>query len=163
MNQQKQLLKHKYAVIKILRENMLEWYRQIAEQFIDDKINEEQIAIYIENAPCVQAVVDDYKRNAREQEHARKYKQTLNDKKPIAENYLKDAEQKLKILQDAKIRLERKRASAPEKISEKLNELARLNAAIENCEKSIVGLKNIIIQTKPENKEKRPRGRPKKG
>ena len=65
-------------------------------------------------------------------------------------------------MQDAKIRLERKKVSAPEKITEKLNELARLNTAIENCEKSIDGLKRIISQTDPENKEKRPRGRPPK-
>ena len=162
MNQQKALQKHKIKLIKALREQMLAWYQQIAEQIIEEKLNEEQIAIFIENAPCVQAVVDEYNRNIREQEHAREYKQTLNNKKPIAETYLKDAELKLKILKDAKIRLERKKVSAPEKITEKLNELARLNTAIENCEKSIDGLKKIITKTKPENKEKRPRGRPKK-
>lgn len=162
MNQQRALQKHKINLIKTLREQMLAWYQQIAEQINEDKLTEEQIAIFIENAPCVQAVVDEYNRNIREQAHAREYKQTLNNKKPIAETYLKDAEQKLKILKDAKIRLERKKVSAPEKITEKLNELARLNTAIENCEKSIDGLKKIITQTNPENKEKRPRGRPPK-
>ena len=79
MNQQRALQKHKINLIKTLREQMLAWYQQIAEQINEDKLTEEQIAIFIENAPCVQAVVDEYNRNIREQEHAREYNQTLNN------------------------------------------------------------------------------------
>ena len=160
MNERKQLLKHKTNLVKAVREHMLTWHQQIAEQILDDKLTEEQVAIYLENAPCIQAVVDDFYRAQRDREYARVYKQTVDSQKSVAEDYLKDAEKRLKILQDAKMRLERKKTVDPNKLNEKMNELARLNTAIDNCQKSIDSLKHLVALQN--QKAKRPRGRPPK-
>ena len=134
-------------------------YANIVREYKLNKLDDEQIDIYINNFPNIFAVLSKYKAQISEEERQAQYKSTIHNDTSLANIFRDKAKEELAVIKEELTMTQRGYALEPTKALAKYNKEKRLNKRIEDTKKIIDTLDKLINELAP---PKRKVGRPKK-
>ena len=134
-------------------------YANIVREYNSNKLNDEQIDIYVNNFPNIFAVLSQYDAELSEEERKERYKSTIHKDATLASIFRDKAKDELALIKEELAMTERGYALEPSKALAKYNKEKRLQKRIEDTEKTIDTLDKLIVELAP---TKRKVGRPKK-
>ena len=146
-------------LLKELRTVFRNEYANIVREYHTNKLDDEQIDIYINNFPNIFAVLSRYDAESSESERQERYKSTIHNDTTLASKFRDKAKEELALIQEELTMTQRGYALEPTKALAKYNKEKRLNKRIEETQKTIDTLDKLIIELAP---PKRKVGRPKK-
>lgn len=144
--------------LKELRDWFRKEYAGLIQGFEDGKIKEEDLQIYLDNAPGYFAVIDLAKKKAVEQARLEHYKEVVNNKEAPATKLLDKAREELQLVYEEYRMTESGHALNEEKGIRKYNKLQKLEKRINQLTTTIEQLEKL----EAEQINKRKPGRPKK-
>ena len=131
-------------LINDLRTLFRKEYANIVREYNSNKLDDEQIDIYVNNFPNIFAVLSQYNEATDEEERKERYKSTIHKDTTLASIFKDKAKDELAIITKALT---------------KHNKIKQLNKRIEDTQKTIDTLDKLIVELTP---QKRKVGRPKK-
>lgn len=144
--------------LKDVREWFRKQYAGLVTGFESGNIKEEELAVYLENAPNYFAVIDLAKKNAIEQARLEHYKEVVNNKQAPATKLLDKAREEKQLVYEEYRMTESGQALDKVKGLRKYNKLRRLEKRINQLNTTIENLEKLEY----EQIQKRKPGRPKK-
>lgn len=146
-------------LIRSLRTIFRTEFAQIVSEYNSNKLDDEDIDIYINNFPNIFAVLSQYDAKTSEEERKEKYKSTIHNDTSLANIFRDKAKEELAVIKEELTMTQRGYALEPTKALAKYNKEKRLNKRIEDTKKIIDTLDKLINELAP---PKRKVGRPKK-
>ena len=146
-------------LIRSLRTAFRNEYANIVREYNSNKLDDEQIDIYVNNFPNIFAVLSKYKAQINEEERQAQYKSTIHNDTSLANIFRDKAKEELAVIKEELTMTQRGYALEPTKALAKYNKEKRLNKRIEDTKKIIDTLDKLINELAP---PKRKVGRPKK-
>ena len=146
-------------LISTLRNVFRNEYANIVREYKLNKLDDEDIDIYINNFPNIFAVLSQYDAKTSEEERKEKYKATIHKDTTLASIFKDKAKDELTIIKEELSMTEKGLALEPTKALTKYNKIKQLNKRIEDTQKTIDTLDKLINELAP---PKRKVGRPKK-
>lgn len=146
-------------LIKELRTVMRIEYARIVREYSTNKLDDEQLEIYINNFPNIFTVLAQYDAETSEEARQERYKSTIHNDVSLASIFRDKAKEELALIQEELTMTQRGYALEPTKALSKYNKEKRLNKRIEDTQKTIETLDKLIVELAP---PKRKVGRPKK-
>lgn len=146
-------------LIKELRTVLRNEYAHIVREYNANKLDDEQIEIYINNFPNIFVVLAQYSAETSEEERKERYKSTIHNDTSLASIFRDRAKEELALIQEELTMTQRGYALEPAKALSKHNKEKRLSKRIEDTQKTIETLDKLITELAP---PKRKVGRPRK-
>ena len=146
-------------ILKDLRTIFRTEFAKIVDEYNSNKLDEEQIEIYINTFPTIFAILSQYDAELVEEERKEKYKATIHKDTTLASIFKDKAKDELAIIKEELSMTEKGFALEPTKALSKHNKIKQLNKRIEDTQKTIDTLDKLITELAP---AKRKVGRPKK-
>ena len=134
-------------------------FANIVREYNSNKLDDEQIDIYINNFPNIFAVLSKYKAQISEEQRQAQYKSTIHNDISLANIFRDKAKEELAVIKEELTMTQRGFALEPTKALAKYNKEKRLTKRIEDTQKTIDTLDKLITELAP---PKRKVGRPKK-
>lgn len=134
-------------------------YANIVREYNANKLDDQQIDIYVNNFPNIFAVLSQYDEATSEEERKERYKSTIHKDTTLASIFKDKAKDELAIIKEELSMTEKGLALEPTKALTKHNKIKQLNKRIEDTQKTIDTLDKLITELAP---TKRKVGRPKK-
>ena len=145
--------------IKVLRNLFRKQFADIITSFSKGNIDEEKIAIYVDNFPNWFEVLENYNQKQLEAERVAEYQAVVNEKMLLAEKLKQQAQEEQTLVQEELAMTEKGYALDAKQGLAKFNKERKLKKRLEQTQQTINSLEKLIIEQTP---QKRPVGRPRK-